>query len=890
LVLIVAAAAVGLAGGVSGASAAGLSWSRGVTVDRADGIALTSVACPSVTECVGLDAYQRVTTFDPAAPGSPTAVAVDPNGSTGGFSALACASVSECVVVDQFGREVTFDPRSPAGASSAVIGGGQLWDVACPAVTQCTAVSSDSEVTFDPQSPGHVSVEPMTASAVSKVACPSTTLCVYGYYYVDPLNESEAWSTAQVFDPVTGSGTGTGIPGGPAALGAKLAALACPSAAQCTTVDVAGGESTFEPATFEQTPSVTGETIDSGQGSTPAGLACPTTSVCAAVDAGGRAVTFDPDSTAPAVAGRIDASLGGLPGVACPSVSVCAAVDLTGREVSFDPSSTPSGNPVRVDAGNPLSSLSCPSATQCTAVDASIGTGVVSGNEVTFDPASPGSPSPVAVGPSGDRSAVACPTLTQCTTVAGNVQSTFDPQSGAHVTQAAIDSGAQDDLSSVACPSVTQCTVLDAGDNELTLNPLAPQRETYALLSDAAPGTVSCPSLTQCTAVDAAGGEATFDPSAAGTPAKTMIDFGHSLNAVACPSAGECVVADQTGDAAVGTTAATLSDLTAAVSPAVAGATDGSVTAGFTVSASGALAAGKGSITHTQPGTTVNGCVDATIADTTTGQSGTVTCAAGLSAITTPVAISAGDHVTLTVAGDPRGNGIALPTTAGAHPITVSTSADGAVSGSYALAAMLPVSGVSATPTSTAPATPASYTVDFTTSRQGALPAGRGVIYVYLPGISGTCPTFAVTDLTTGRSGTVPCAYPAAATPVPIAAGDRVQVVLSGVTTPASTGPQLVSVLTSVDSYATATYTITPSANAARATTAHIAAIARVDARVTGHWTHTYLWRPCGSRPCAGLPSAVRRLRLTAGTRVGDARVAPVASSRAGDHTTRRRR
>ena len=67
---------------------------------------------------------------------------------------------------------------------------------------------------------------------------------------------------------------------------------------------------------------------------------------------------------------------------------------------------------------NPLFSLSCPSATQCTA-------GSGGGREVTFNPQSPGTPTPVNVDPNAGGNQVGqdegilgieCPSTASCTT------------------------------------------------------------------------------------------------------------------------------------------------------------------------------------------------------------------------------------------------------------------------------------------------------------------------------------------------------------------------------------------------------------------------------------------------------------------------------------------
>jgi hypothetical protein len=193
--------------------------------------------------------------------------------------------------------------------------------------------------------------------------------------------------------------------------------------------------------------------------------------------------------------------------VACPSASRCVAVDENGDEVTFDPASPGSPTPVAIDTGNSFDSVACPSLSQCTAVD-------YQGNELTFDPASPGSPTPVSIDGAAGLDAVACPSLSQCTTVddQGN-ELTFDPTSPGSPTPVSIDGAAR--LDAVACPSLSQCTTVDDNGNELTFDPTSPGSPTpVAIDTGRTLDTVACPTLWQCTTVDIQGDEVTAAPSA----------------------------------------------------------------------------------------------------------------------------------------------------------------------------------------------------------------------------------------------------------------------------------------------------------------------------------------------------------------------------------------
>ena len=71
-----------------------------------------------------------------------------------------------------------------------------------------------------------------------------------------------------------------------------------------------------------------------------------------------------------------------LTGLACPSASQCTAVDEAGQQVTFDPAAPGAPSPTTIDAGNALTGVACPSPRRCGAVDEA-------GQETTFDPTAP---------------------------------------------------------------------------------------------------------------------------------------------------------------------------------------------------------------------------------------------------------------------------------------------------------------------------------------------------------------------------------------------------------------------------------------------------------------------------------------------------------------------
>jgi hypothetical protein len=382
-----------------------------------------SVACPSASQCTAVDCEGREVTFDPATPGSPTPVTI--GGYYNSLNAVACPSASLCTAVDGRGREVTFNPAAPAASQGPikVDGGSTLSGVACPSASQCTAVDSyGGEVTFNPAAPGNptpISVDPSRATF-----------------------------------------------GG-------VSAVACPSVSQCTAVDFGGAEVTFNP-TSPGTPTpvtVAGENVPcvNPSGCTVAhnlsAVACPTLSQCTAVDLDGGEVTFNPNGPGSPIRNSIDGS-NLLFGVACPTASQCTAVDFYGNEVTFNPLRTGHPKPVRIDGTYNLNAVACPSASQCTAVaGARAGSGQANpGQEVTFNPRFPSGQIRVAVDSGNELHGVACPSALQCTAVdADGHEVTVDPLDSASPTPASILDA--DPLETIACSSITQCVSVDAIGN-----------------------------------------------------------------------------------------------------------------------------------------------------------------------------------------------------------------------------------------------------------------------------------------------------------------------------------------------------------------------------------------------------------------------------------------
>ncbi len=549
---------------------AALSWSQPIAVDHNGQQRLAGLACSSGTRCVAIDGLGQTVTFNPASPSGAAPVVRSANATLLG---IACPSDNQCTVVDSGGHAITFDPASSGGATTATITSapGGLVSIACPGVHQCTTLDQSGNVeTFDPTSPG--TVTPVLIDATNgpaAIQCPSTGECVALFnnlgahtshavafdpgspatqtsnnltvFLVDMSCPSITRCTAVAplsgeqysFDP-----TKTTAPDHSTIdSGHELMRVACSVSTQCTAVDTAGQEVSFDPTVPSAlTP------VFLGAGSLN-GIACPTSSQCTAVGDLGQEATFNPTTTTAPSAVTVDPS-NELTGVACPSASQCTAIDRVGQIVTFDPSTLSTHTPLRIDGTRGLTSISCPSSGQCTTVD-------FLGDALTFDPVTPGAPTPSVITGNILPGGLSCPSLGQCTLVDFAGETTFDPHAPASKSSVVIGGGAN--YVDTSCPTSGQCTVVNASGQAATFNPAFPGSPS-AVAIDGSTGIagVSCPSTTLCVAADAAGRVIVFDPKNLGGASAHTIDSGLPFTDIACPSTTFCVASDAAGDVVEG--------------------------------------------------------------------------------------------------------------------------------------------------------------------------------------------------------------------------------------------------------------------------------------------------------------------------------------------------
>lgn len=279
---------------------------------------------------------------------------------TSHYSAVACPLISQCTAIDELGDEVTFDPRGGAITTAATVDPGArvVYSLTCPSAMQCTAVDLDGRaVTFNPQSP---------AKRASRLLAPRRALL----------------------------------------------AVACPSRFQCTVVDSRGDESTYNPWGARRGPHVW---LRAEAGSGITGLACPTVTRCVVVDGAGEFVGFDPRAPGRPEPSRLlnDAAIA----VVCPAAALCVVAGSRGERVTLaiDRADTKPSlslrvlSRARVDPVQP-DALACPSVTYCVLVDSA-------GHAVEFDPGGSGATASSLIVADASFSGVACAAPTLCVAV-----------------------------------------------------------------------------------------------------------------------------------------------------------------------------------------------------------------------------------------------------------------------------------------------------------------------------------------------------------------------------------------------------------------------------------------------------------------------------------------
>jgi len=230
--------------------------------------------------------------------------------------------------------------------------------VACPASTLCVAVDDKSDIVTSANPTGGAATwhtAHIPSATLSGVTCRSRTLCV-------------AWGGSGIessIDPAGGAGAWTR-----ASIGhGSVDAVACPDASLC--LAITGANTLFtstDPGAGERARwKLTMSHIDASYShelgrSIVSALACPSVKLCVAVDSAGRVIASSHPQRASAWSvADVDPRVETEPGLE-------ASPGIPAEHGSPGLAGTPAIPPTMVDA--PLTAISCPSVSFCTAVDA----------------------------------------------------------------------------------------------------------------------------------------------------------------------------------------------------------------------------------------------------------------------------------------------------------------------------------------------------------------------------------------------------------------------------------------------------------------------------------------------------------------------------------------
>jgi hypothetical protein len=577
--------ALSLGGSASGSMGAAPLWSGPIDVaPTGGGVGLSSVSCPTTAQCTAVSGPEALT-FDPQNPASVQRLVLQPTG----LQSVDCFSATQCTGVAG-DSEMTFDPTTGTIEEVAKVAPiTNLVSVSCPTVTLCAAAGT-REVAFNPLT-GEVTRAGVTSylnHVLAAIDCVSAQQCT-------AVSLGFEWT----FDPVTGqlNAAGVGRLGGSSS-NFTSTSVSCPTGTVCVVIDNQGDELPFNP--------ITADPVGAGLKGGLIGwsywksVSCVSASACTAVTRGGGEATFNPQTGTVNAPGGTSLVAEDLLSVACLPGSSCIAVGSTGDEVTFDPAAPSSAVVTPLATSLALTALSCPSEAQCTALGGA--------KEATFNPQTGsvlsyndaalhgtgrnfdrvacsstnqctallsfagGGPDTVTFGPptgaanaagllkrlsgTAPPSGIACPSATQCTVIDfAGFETTFDPTTGTVNAAGTLRRYPDIYLIALACPSVTQCTGLYPTNKEVTFNPTDGSFAT-APTTDISGGqyspfvAISCPTTTQCTAIGSQD-EITFDPTT-GQPnaaGSYLVDPGHAMTSVSCPTVAECIGVDRNGRA-----------------------------------------------------------------------------------------------------------------------------------------------------------------------------------------------------------------------------------------------------------------------------------------------------------------------------------------------------
>jgi hypothetical protein len=299
--------------------------------------------------------------------------------------------------------------------------------------------------------------------------------------------------------------------------GGGLAAISCPSSRRCMAVDVKSHVViSTGPADRASSWKRTSARVDGSTG--PRGIECPSVSLCVVAGIHNLFISPNPGGGAGAWSRSPIDPLAEITSLSCPSAALCVAVDNRGNVLSStNPALLASTwqivhvDPAADDGEGGIHAVSCPSVSFCAAVDDQ-GNVLTSTNPAGGLPAWRIQPVYTGIGSAGGLLDISCPSVSLCIAAGGSygeVATSTHPSGGRQswrgvAVSPGISEHAEGSLEFVHCDFVSVCI---AADNlEHTYVTRHPTRGSSAWhgagfgLTD-----VSCPTTSLCVAVDARG-------------------------------------------------------------------------------------------------------------------------------------------------------------------------------------------------------------------------------------------------------------------------------------------------------------------------------------------------------------------------------------------------
>ncbi len=867
--------------GSSWAAPSGLANPINSSVDS--GSSLESVSCVSATSCDVVDSSDYGWYYSGSS-WTHSSLTLDSGAST---IAVSCTPSNFCEAADTVspsqGDGINFAANfsSTAGTPFMIGGGSSLGQdaISCPASGVCVSVGLGGSGGYLPDttggtwnSSGMVSIESGTSNNLTAISCPSISFCTAVDSGGNAIGISAKWSSSSFPN-----------------IARPFESVSCPTSIFCMAVDESGNYATYNYAsgTFGNPWSALAPISTLQAGILVASVSCVSTTFCVAVDANGDALTYSGSTwSSPTSIETTDS----LVSVSCISTISCFALDSNGSAYLDSSGSWTSQGATGITGTGASNSLSCASSSslsRCVAVGLNGQVGYYNGSTWGLVSGLDGT---------NNLTSVSCPSTSQCnaTDYAGNVLEMV-VSSSLTGTVVSVSSGVP--LTSISCPAaspVVCMAVSMAGQSYLG----STTSWTNYPVNSMPIASVSCPLSNFCAEADTAGNvaigassvgsvSAALSPDASSGASSETLTAGFTTSSVGGLGAGsQIMISAAQGtpglvmpygtltDFSIACTSVTASCTGGPVAPSSVTSPDNGATVYLTLPTSGIIIGSSSSVTVTITGVTVSTSPGGHFLDVSTSQDVTQVQSASfnlysgvsissfspsntgalepsnysLSFIPTTALVGGTDTITLNAYGSATGtifptaasnysiaqspitpastvssvnvtnsgqtvtmvipfsastsypvtvtiNSVTNPPSGTGYYLTVATSKDLAAIPTPTYATVPAVSNVSVSLTPNETSAPASYTIGFTTSSSGALTSGTSTITLSSQsGSSGTgWPTLAsdyAVNGTVPSSVTVNTATFSVTITVSanIAASTPVTLTVSSVTNPSTTG------------------------------------------------------------------------------------------------------